>query len=102
MSIKGIDANVLLVQLPEAERRGIPHHMIDVAMPGDDFSAGSFFDMARSITTDILQVGELMSATPHDACRPQGQHTLAGKREWRWCLCREVTRRSWWVALAST
>ena len=43
-------------QVPVAERRGIPHHLIDVLEPHQDFSAGDFYDLARPITDDILQV----------------------------------------------
>ena len=39
-----------------AERRGIPHHLIDVLEPHQDFSAGDFYDLARPITDEILQV----------------------------------------------
>lgn len=44
------------MQLPEAERQGVPHHLIDIVDPGDDFSAGSFFYLARQAAEEILQV----------------------------------------------
>ncbi|KAK9826713.1 hypothetical protein WJX81_000524 [Elliptochloris bilobata] len=39
------------------DRRGIPHHLIDVLEPHEEFSAGDFYDMARPVTDDILQRG---------------------------------------------
>lgn len=45
-----------MLQLPEHERQGIPHHLLDVADPADDFSAGQFFREARTVTEEILQV----------------------------------------------
>lgn len=38
-------------------RRGIPHHLIDVFDPVNDFSAGEFFHAARAATADILSRG---------------------------------------------
>lgn len=42
-----------------AEMRGVPHHMIDVADPSEDFSAARFSAMARSCIDDILSRGRL-------------------------------------------
>jgi len=36
-----------------AEREGIPHHMLDVASPHEDFSAARFGQMAREVIADI-------------------------------------------------
>ena len=47
-------------QLPFSERQGIPHHLIDIADPAEDFSAGKFFHMARQTTQEILQVQSAM------------------------------------------
>lgn len=44
-------------QIPPEERRGIPHHLLDVLDPSDDFSAGDFYVAARRAAEDILQVG---------------------------------------------
>ena len=49
---------VCLLQLPKEERQGIPHHLIDILTPGEDFSAGSFHNLARQATAEILQVQE--------------------------------------------
>lgn len=43
-------------QIMPAERRGIPHHLIDILPPQEEFSAGDFYMRARAATADILQV----------------------------------------------
>ncbi len=59
------------LQLPEEEREGIPHHLIDVITPDEDFSAGSFYHLARQATADILQVGlEAAAAGRAGQCAP--------------------------------
>ena len=59
------DATVLAVtckcpccfsQILPAERGGIPHHLIDILSPHEEFSAGDFFERARAATADILHV----------------------------------------------
>lgn len=42
-----------------AERRGIPHHMLDVAEPGDDWSVSRYGQAAVKCVEDILQRGKL-------------------------------------------
>ena len=41
------------------ETRGVPHHMLDVAEPGEDFSVARYVDMARQSVEDILARGRL-------------------------------------------
>ena len=41
-----------------AERQGIPHHMIDVAEPWEDFSVSRYCEMAAPIVDDILARGK--------------------------------------------
>ncbi len=41
------------------ERRGVPHHMIDVADPEEDFSAARYVEMAAASVDDILARGKL-------------------------------------------
>ena len=41
------------------EREGIPHHMLDVADPAEDFSAAIFQKMAREAIADIHSRGKL-------------------------------------------
>ncbi len=48
---------VCCVQIPVCERRGIPHHLLDIADVQEEFSAGHFFQAARAATRDILQAG---------------------------------------------
>lgn len=43
-------------QIRPEERQGIPHHLLDVLDPSEDFSAGDFFVAARRAAEDILQV----------------------------------------------
>ena len=45
-----------LLQIPEAERQGIPHHLLDILPPEAEYSAGDFYEQARACTDDILQV----------------------------------------------
>ena len=40
------------------EMQGIPHHMIDVAEPGEDFSVSRYCEMATPIVDDILARGK--------------------------------------------
>eukprot|EP00967_Tisochrysis_lutea_P017956 scaffold20345_cov21-Tisochrysis_lutea.AAC.2 len=51
---------VLLVlaclQLPVSERRGVPHHLIDVLDVHEDYSAGRFHDEAWAVIRDVVAV----------------------------------------------
>ena len=40
------------------EQQGIPHHMIDVAEPDEDFSVGKYCSMAAPIVNDIVARGK--------------------------------------------
>lgn len=42
-----------------SERRGVPHHLIDVKDPDEPFSAGEFAARARAIAEDALSRGRL-------------------------------------------
>jgi len=44
---------------PEAERRGIPHHLLDVLDPQNGYSAGEYARIARGILNDISFRGRL-------------------------------------------
>jgi len=46
-------------KLPEADRRGIPHHLIDVLMPEEVFTAGEFARQARCVIDEITRRGNL-------------------------------------------
>ena len=41
------------------EMRGVPHHMLDVAQPDEDFSVARYVDMAAKCVDDILSRGKL-------------------------------------------
>ena len=41
------------------EMQGVPHHMIDVADPAEDFSVARYVDMAAACVEDILSRGKL-------------------------------------------
>jgi tRNA dimethylallyltransferase len=41
------------------ERRGVPHHLIDLKDPTEPFSAGEFARLARSASHDVLSRGKL-------------------------------------------
>lgn len=43
----------------QAEMRGVPHHMLDVADPEEDFSVARYVDMAAKCVADILSRGKL-------------------------------------------
>lgn len=44
----------------EAERRAVPHHLLDVREPrARDMSAGEFFQLARRATADVLSRGRV-------------------------------------------
>ena len=46
-------------KLPEDERRGVPHHLIDVANPDEAFSAGEYARRARAVLDQIRHRGRL-------------------------------------------
>src|SRR5690349_7624394 len=46
-------------KLPVPERRGIPHHLIDIAEPGDLFTAGEYARLAGDAIAGISARGNL-------------------------------------------
>jgi len=46
-------------KLPMAERRGIPHHLIDILEPDELFTAGEFARLAREAMGEISRRGKL-------------------------------------------
>ena len=52
------------LQVAEHERGGIPHHMLDILDPSDEFSAGDFYHAAREAAADILQVPRPLPPSP--------------------------------------
>jgi tRNA dimethylallyltransferase len=55
--------NVGTAKLPEAERRSIRHHLIDIADPGELFTAGDFARVGRPILREIAGRGQLPIVT---------------------------------------
>ncbi|NCB64128.1 MAG: tRNA (adenosine(37)-N6)-dimethylallyltransferase MiaA [Clostridia bacterium] len=43
----------------EKEKKGVPHHMLDVADPSEDFSVARYVDMASRCVDDVLARGKL-------------------------------------------
>lgn len=50
-------------KLPAAERREIPHHLIDIADPGELFTAGEFARIGRPVLREIAGRGRLPVVT---------------------------------------
>uniref|UniRef100_A0A1J3IP42 tRNA dimethylallyltransferase n=1 Tax=Noccaea caerulescens TaxID=107243 RepID=A0A1J3IP42_NOCCA len=45
------------------DRKEVPHHLIDILHPSQDYSAGTFFDDGRQATRDILSRGRVPIVT---------------------------------------
>lgn len=46
-------------QIPASERRGIPHHLIDILDVTDEFSAGRFYELAQEKIAEIHARGKV-------------------------------------------
>ena len=46
-------------KLPESERRGIPHHLIDVVDPAEEYTAARYAHEASALVRDILARGRV-------------------------------------------
>lgn len=46
-------------KIPVAERRGIPHHLIDILNPDEVFTAADYLRVARPVLKDIAQRGRV-------------------------------------------
>ncbi|KAI3708325.1 hypothetical protein L2E82_37492 [Cichorium intybus] len=46
-----------------SERQEVPHHLIDILHPAEDYSAGNFYDDGRQATKDILKKGRVPIVT---------------------------------------
>lgn len=55
--------NIGSAKLPEEDRRGIPHHLIDILNPDEIFTAGDFARIGRPILNDIAERGRLPIVT---------------------------------------
>ena len=47
--------NIGAAKLPEAERQGVPHHLIDVVEPDQVFTAGEYLRLGRSVLNQIRE-----------------------------------------------
>ena len=54
---KGFDIGT--AKVPPAERRGIPHHLLDVADPGENVTAGDYARRAREVLQALAARGKL-------------------------------------------
>ena len=46
-------------KVPESERRGIPHHLIDLVEPGELFTAGDYARAGRTVLAEIAGRGRI-------------------------------------------
>lgn len=44
---------------PSNERQGIPHHLLDIMEPTEEYTAGDFFLHAREATADVIRRGRV-------------------------------------------
>jgi tRNA dimethylallyltransferase len=51
--------NIGTAKVPEGERRGIRHHLIDIADPDEIFTAGEFAKRGRAVLAEIVGRGRL-------------------------------------------
>ena len=57
---------LLCMQVLPEERRDVPHHLLDILDPSQDFSAGYFFEGGRAATQAILQVSSVTACRSID------------------------------------
>ncbi len=51
--------NIGTAKTPEPERRGVPHHLVDIVNPDEVFTAGDYSRLARAAVKDIAGRGKL-------------------------------------------
>ncbi len=54
---RGFDIGTAKPRLPE--RRGVPHHLIDVLTPAEDATAGGYWQLAMTVLEDLRSRGQL-------------------------------------------
>nr|GEX91628.1 tRNA dimethylallyltransferase 9 [Tanacetum cinerariifolium] len=52
-----------LTEENSSERKEVPHHLIDILHPAEDYSAGNFYDDGRQAAKDILNRGRVPIVT---------------------------------------
>lgn len=55
------------MQITISERRGVPHHLLDILPADAEFSAGHFYDLATAAIQDIVQVSRACNLPCHSA-----------------------------------
>lgn len=53
------DLNIGAAKTPPDERRGIPHHLIDILDPSEHYTAGDYARAARAVVAEIASRGRL-------------------------------------------
>ncbi|GLU15779.1 hypothetical protein SLE2022_322460 [Rubroshorea leprosula] len=48
---------------PLSDRKEVPHHLVDILDPFEDYSEGQFFEDARQATRDVLDSGHVPIVT---------------------------------------
>ncbi|GKV31673.1 hypothetical protein SLEP1_g40346 [Rubroshorea leprosula] len=48
---------------PLSDRKEVPHHLVDILDPFEDYSVGQFFEDARQATRDVLDSGHVPIVT---------------------------------------
>ena len=51
--------NIGSAKLPVSERRGVPHHLLDIVGPGEELTAGAYAKLARPVIAGIQKRGRL-------------------------------------------
>ncbi|GAQ78117.1 isopentenyltransferase [Klebsormidium nitens] len=54
---RGLDVGS--AKTPTSERGGIPHHLLDIKEPSEEYTAGDFYQDARRATEEVLARGKL-------------------------------------------
>lgn len=54
---RGLDVGS--AKTPLAERQGIPHHLLDIKEPSEEYTAGDFYQDARAATEEVLARGKV-------------------------------------------
>ena len=52
------DLDIVSAKIKKEETEGIPHHLLDIVLPTEEFSAGEFKNRAEVIVDDILKRGK--------------------------------------------
>ena len=53
-----VDLDIVSAKIKKEEMDDIPHHMLDIVLPTEDFSAGEFKNRAEIVIDDILKRGK--------------------------------------------